>query len=113
MEKNKMEQRLNDILNAFERNLVASFKGERSDYNLKNDYIDLKYDFMKLLLEATHKDIARSMHPKRDIHDMFVAELNNRTVRHTMDQLMLHGSRKSSNSSESVGAHLNDDTPES
>tara|TARA_Y100000356_G_C11182082_1_gene247427 strand:- start:32 stop:301 length:270 start_codon:yes stop_codon:yes gene_type:complete len=51
-----MEQRLNDILNAFETNLVASFKGERSDYNLKNDYIDLKYDFMKLLLEATHKE---------------------------------------------------------
>mgnify|MGYP000081286077 FL=1 len=51
-----MEQRLNDILNAFERNLVASFKGERSDYNLKNDYIDLKYDFMKLLLEATHRE---------------------------------------------------------
>jgi len=51
-----MEQRLNDILNAFERNLVASFKGERSDYNLKNDYIDLKYDFVKLLLEATHKE---------------------------------------------------------
>jgi len=51
-----MEQRLNDILNDFERNLVASFKGERSDYNLKNDYIDLKYDFMKLLLEATHKE---------------------------------------------------------
>lgn len=51
-----MEQRLNDILNAFERNLVASFKGERSDYNLKNDYIDLKYDFMKLLLEAVHKE---------------------------------------------------------
>jgi len=51
-----MEQRLNDILNDFERNLVASFKGERSDYKLKNDYIDLKYDFMKLLLEATHKE---------------------------------------------------------
>jgi hypothetical protein len=51
-----MEQRLNDILNAFERNLVASFKGERSDYNLKNDYIDLKYEFMKLLLEATHRE---------------------------------------------------------
>ena len=51
-----MEKRLNDILNAFETNLVASFKGERSDYNLKNDYIDLKYDFMKLLLEATHKE---------------------------------------------------------
>ena len=51
-----MEKRLNDILNAFETNLVASFKGERSDYNLKNDYIDLKYDFMKLLLEAIHKE---------------------------------------------------------
>ena len=51
-----MEQRLNDILNAFEANLVANFKGERSDYNLKNDYIDLKYDFVKLLLEATHKE---------------------------------------------------------
>ena len=51
-----MEQRLSDILNHFETNLVASFKGERSDYNLKNDYIDLKYDFMKLLLEATHKE---------------------------------------------------------
>ena len=50
-----MEQRLSDILNHFETNLVASFKGERSDYNLKNDYIDLKYDFLKLLLEATHR----------------------------------------------------------
>ena len=51
-----MEHRLNDILNEFERNLVASFKGEISDYSLKNNYLDLKYDFMKLLLEATHRE---------------------------------------------------------
>ena len=51
-----MEQRLNDILNAFETSLVASFKGEKSDYSLKNDYLDLKYDFMKLLLETTHRE---------------------------------------------------------
>jgi len=51
-----MEDRLNTILNEFERNLVASFKGEKSDYGLKNDYLDLKYDFMKLLLEATHRE---------------------------------------------------------
>mgnify|MGYP001367259918 FL=1 len=41
-----MEHRLNDILNKFEQALVENFKGERSDYNLKNDYIDLKYDFV-------------------------------------------------------------------
>lgn len=51
-----MEDRLNTILNTFERNLVASFKGEVSDYSLKNNYLDLKYDFMKLLLEATHRE---------------------------------------------------------
>jgi hypothetical protein len=56
MMENKMEQRLNDILNAFEASLVASFKGEKSDYSLKNNYLDLKYDFMKLLLEATHRE---------------------------------------------------------
>jgi len=49
-----MEARLNKILNAFEKAMIENFKGERSDYNLKNNYLDLKYDFMKLLLEATH-----------------------------------------------------------
>jgi len=51
-----MEDRLNTILNIFERALVENFKGEKSDYSLKNDYIDMKYDFLKLLLEATHKE---------------------------------------------------------
>ena len=51
-----MEQRLNDILNVFEKALIENFKGDKSDYSLKNDYIDLKYDFVKLLLEATHKE---------------------------------------------------------
>ena len=51
-----MEHRLNEILNKFEQALVENFKGKRSDYNLKNDYVDLKYDFVKLLLEATHKE---------------------------------------------------------
>jgi len=53
-----MEDRLNTILNIFERALVENFKGEKSDYSLKNDYIDMKYDFLKLLLEATHKEPA-------------------------------------------------------
>jgi len=51
-----MEERLNTILNIFERALVENFKGERSDYGLKNDYIDMKYEFLKLLLEATHRE---------------------------------------------------------
>jgi len=50
-----MEDRLNTILNIFERALIENQRGERSDYTLKNDYIDMKYDFLKLLLEATHK----------------------------------------------------------
>jgi hypothetical protein len=51
-----MEKRLNDILNAFESEMLKNFKGEKSDYQLKNSYLDLKYDFMKLLLEAVHKE---------------------------------------------------------
>ncbi len=51
-----MEHRLNEILNIFEHALIANFKGEKSDYSLKNDYIDMKYEFLKLLLEATHKE---------------------------------------------------------
>ena len=51
-----MEQRLNDILNIFEQALIDNFKGEKSDYALKNDYIDMKYEFLKLLLEATHAE---------------------------------------------------------
>ena len=51
-----MEHRLNEILNKFEQAMIENFKEERSDYKLKNDYIDLKYDFLKLILEATHKD---------------------------------------------------------
>ena len=50
-----MEDRLNTILNIFERSLIENQRGERSDYGLKNDYIDMKYEFLKLLLEATHK----------------------------------------------------------
>ncbi len=50
-----MEERLNTILNIFERSLIENQRGERSDYGLKNDYIDMKYDFLKLLLDATHK----------------------------------------------------------
>ena len=53
---NKMEKRLNDILNNFEAAMLENFKGEKSDYQLKNSYLDLKYDFMKLLLEATHRE---------------------------------------------------------
>ena len=51
-----MEDRLNTILNIFERSLIENQRGERSDHGLKNDYIDMKYDFLKLLLEATHKE---------------------------------------------------------
>ena len=50
-----MEERLNTILNIFERSLIENQRGERSDYGLKNDYIDMKYEFLKLLLDATHK----------------------------------------------------------
>jgi len=50
-----MEERLNTILNIFERSLIENQRGERSDHGLKNDYIDMKYDFLKLLLEATHR----------------------------------------------------------
>jgi hypothetical protein len=50
-----MEERLNTILNIFEKSLVENHKGERSDHGLKNDYLDLKYDFIKLLLEASHR----------------------------------------------------------
>lgn len=49
-----MEERLNTILNTFEQALVDNHSGERSDHGLKNDYLDLKYDFIKLLLEASH-----------------------------------------------------------
>ena len=51
-----MEDRLSKILNTFEQALVDNHNGERSDYGLKNDYIDLKYDFLKLLLQATHEE---------------------------------------------------------
>lgn len=51
-----MEHRLNEILNVFELALIANFKGDKSDYSLKNDYIDMKYEFLKLLLEATHRE---------------------------------------------------------
>tara|TARA_R110002110_G_scaffold268089_1_gene483921 strand:+ start:191 stop:460 length:270 start_codon:yes stop_codon:yes gene_type:complete len=51
-----MEDRLNTILNIFERALVENHHGKRSDYGLKNDYLDLKYEFLKLMLEASHED---------------------------------------------------------
>jgi hypothetical protein len=50
-----MEDRLNTILNTFEESLIGNFNNEVSDFDLKNSYIDLKYDFLKLILEATHK----------------------------------------------------------
>ena len=50
-----MEERLNTILNIFERSLIENQRGEKSDYALKNDYIDMKYEFLKLLLDATHR----------------------------------------------------------
>ena len=51
-----MEDRLSKILNTFEQALVDNHNGERTDYELKNDYIDLKYGFLQLLLQATHEE---------------------------------------------------------
>jgi len=50
------EQRLVNILNTFEESLLKKFKGDTTNFSLKNSYIDLKYEVVKLLLEATHRE---------------------------------------------------------
>lgn len=64
-------------------------------------------------LHAADKDIARSVMPEHNVHDMFVAKLKNRTVANAVNMLMLHGSGKTSNTSESIRADLKDDAPKS
>jgi hypothetical protein len=54
--KDGIEVRLVEIFNKIENSVLDNFQGKRSNFGLKQDVIDLKYDVVKLLLEATHKD---------------------------------------------------------
>ena len=54
--KDGMETRLVEIFNKIVNSVLDNFQGKRSNFGLKQDVIDLKYDVVKLLLEATHKD---------------------------------------------------------
>ena len=51
-----MEARLVEIFNKLEESMLKNFNGERSNFGLKQDFIDLKYDVVKIVLEATHRD---------------------------------------------------------
>ena len=64
---NNMESRLVEIFNNFEQSVLDNFQGKRSNFGLKQDVIDLKYDVVKLLLEATHKKDISPFH-----FDLFV-----------------------------------------
>ena len=47
-----MEERLSDILNTFEQALIDNNDHSMTDFELRYKYIDLKYDFVKLLIMA-------------------------------------------------------------
>jgi len=54
--KDSMETRLVQVFNKAEQSILDNFQGKRSNFGLKQDIIDLKYDVVKLILEATHRD---------------------------------------------------------
>lgn len=65
--KDGIEVRLVEIFNKIENSVLDNFQGKRSNFGLKQDVIDLKYDVVKLLLEATHKKDVSPFH-----FDLFV-----------------------------------------
>ena len=58
LKEKKMEAELNNTLNTFEKTLVA-LQGKLSQaesFKLRAEYIELKYDVIKLILRANRKD---------------------------------------------------------
>ena len=57
MKDKKFEHSLGDIFNAFEEQMIRHTKGmsESDTFILKNGYIDLKYDVVKLFMQAVNQ----------------------------------------------------------
>tara|TARA_B100000287_G_scaffold419429_1_gene457624 strand:+ start:425 stop:664 length:240 start_codon:yes stop_codon:yes gene_type:complete len=52
-----MEDKLVECLEKFESSFVDYTKKRKSDFSLKSDYIELKYEIVKLFLSAVNETI--------------------------------------------------------
>ena len=52
-----MEKALVKILSKFEQSFVDYVEGESSSYRFKSGYLDMKYDIVRLFLQATEEVI--------------------------------------------------------
>jgi len=52
-----MEEKLVECLEKFESSFVEYTNKKKSDFSLKSDYIELKYDIVKLFLSAVDETV--------------------------------------------------------
>lgn len=52
-----MEEKLFECLEKFEKSFVDYTKKKKSDFSLKSDYIELKYDIVSLFLSAVNETV--------------------------------------------------------